>query len=177
MPTPSRRPGAADRGPLRLGPLDAAIPYYLRLAQVSSFAAFAERVGQGPLRSGWYSVLRVIGENPGVRATDVSRVVGRDKSTLTPVLRELERTGLIVRRQSAEDRRVWTLQLTAAGRRRLTELGRAAREHEREVDALVGAANKVKLIAMLQRIADGLGTRWARDRARFRAAGMRRDQP
>jgi DNA-binding MarR family transcriptional regulator len=149
---------------LRLGRLNDAVPYHLHLAQTAAFASFAEEAGYGHLRAGWYTVLRVIAENPGLRATDVSRLVGRDKSTLTSVLRELERERLVERRHVPGDRRARTLRLTAAGAARLAELTRAARTHERRIDAILGQAGKTALIRLLKRLASGLGTRFARDR-------------
>src|SRR4051794_7032184 len=96
----STRGGAAA---VDLGRILESIPFHLRLAQNASFAAFAKAAGEPDLRPGWYSVLQVVHDNPGLSATTLSRTTGRDKSTLTPLLTELEARGLIAREAADHD--------------------------------------------------------------------------
>src|SRR6185295_10290019 len=103
------------------------IGFYLRLAQTASFQAFAREAEEIDLRPGRFSVLLLIGRNPGISQTALSRANGRDKSTLTPALNDLERRGFIVRTRTKSDRRSYQLSLTASGQamlRRLTECAR-----------------------------------------------------
>jgi DNA-binding MarR family transcriptional regulator len=69
------------------------IGYHLRIAQEASFAAYARRVGDTHIWPGWYSLLRIIHDNPGINQTELSIAAGRDKSTLTASLRELGKQG------------------------------------------------------------------------------------
>jgi hypothetical protein len=51
---------------IRLGPLEDFIGFHLRLAQETSFRAFARRVGDKRLRPSRFAMLAIIGENPGI---------------------------------------------------------------------------------------------------------------
>lgn len=106
----------AASGPVKLGWLGGTIGYNLRLAQNASFHAFSELTGDTGLRPGRYALLQLIDDNPGVSQTVLSRAVGRDKSTLTPVLGDLERRSLIIREPDPLDRRGLRMSLTAAGK-------------------------------------------------------------
>jgi DNA-binding MarR family transcriptional regulator len=139
-----------------LGPLGDMVGFHLRLAQEASFRAFAQRVGARDLKPRRFAILMLIEQNPGLTQTALSRASGRDKSTLTPALDDLERRGLIERRRSPRDRRVQSVYLTGAGRSQLRELARHAAAHERRLDRVLGAG-KAQFLAALRRIAMSLG--------------------
>jgi DNA-binding MarR family transcriptional regulator len=144
---------AAVDEPLRLGPLADFIGFHLRLAQEASFQAFARRVREYQMRPGRFAVLALIGENPGISQTALSRAAGRDKSTLTPALNDLVRRSLVRRRRVVSDRRSYALSLTAKGRRLLDELTVHARAHDRMLDEIVGLKHKAEFISALRRLA------------------------
>ena len=68
------------------GPLAEWLGFHLRMAQIASFQAFAAEVGEVDLPPGRFALLTLIGRNPGISQTVLSRAAGRDKSTLTPAL-------------------------------------------------------------------------------------------
>ena len=142
--------------PIKLGPLRHYIGFQLRRAQDVSFQAFARRVGQVDLGPGRYAILALINENPGLNQTLLSRASGRDKSTLTPALRDLEKRAFIARQRSTTDGRAYMLHLTAKGKSYLAELTAHAEAHDRALDAIVGRFHKPLLIHLLERIVDGL---------------------
>ena len=128
----------AASGPVKLGWLGGTIGYNLRLAQNASFHAFSELTGDTGLRPGRYALLQLIDDNPGVSQTVLSRAVGRDKSTLTPVLGDLERRSLIIREPDPLDRRGLRMSLTAAGKIKLAALAERAARDEARLNAIVG---------------------------------------
>jgi DNA-binding MarR family transcriptional regulator len=138
--------------PVNLGPLAGYLAFHLRLAEGASFRAFQRIAGVPDLRPGWFAVLTLIAENPGITPMALARGSGRDKSTITPVLRDLERDRLVSRAAVPGDRRSYALSLTAEGEARLAHLGARAAEHERRLEAIVGG-RKPELIALLRRIA------------------------
>ncbi len=153
----ARRNGAEGSQPaVALGPLADMVGFHLRLAQEASFRGFAQRVGARDLKPRRFAILLLIDQNPGLTQTALSLASGRDKSTLTPALDDLERRGLIERRRAPKDRRVRALHLTGGGRSLLRELTRHAIAHERELDRILGAG-KAQFIAALRRIAMSLG--------------------
>jgi DNA-binding MarR family transcriptional regulator len=139
-----------------LGDLGGYIGFHLRVAQEASFRAFARETGQHGLKPGQFAALAVIGRNPGIGQGALGQTIARDKSSVTPVIKELQRLGLIERRASDEDRRRVRLFLTGAGKVRLNRLRRTAEAHDRNLDRIVGDA-KPKFLELLRAIADALG--------------------
>ncbi len=138
------------------GPLKNWVGFHLRMAQTASFQAFAKRAQGLAVRPGHFATLMLISRNPGISQTALSRANGRDKSTLTPVLADLERRGFIRRRRTAGDRRLYQLTLTRSGERLLRELTAFARAHDRTLDRLIGARGRARFLALLRRIATEL---------------------
>ena len=140
-----------------LGGLENMLGFNLRLAQEASFAAFARRTGQSDLRPGRFAILRIIAANSGLSQTALSAAAGRDKSTLTPALADLEKRGLIQRRRAPQDRRSYALFVTAEGEAVLRELSGHAAAPDAALDALVGPKQREVFLAILRRIAAGIG--------------------
>ncbi len=137
---------------IRLGILDHYIGFHLRQAQNASFKAFKRQTGDPELRPGWFAVLCLIEANPGITPVLLSRASGRDKSTLTPILRDLSHMHLIERRAVKGDKRSYSLALTSAGLQKLKTLAEHAAVHDAKLDQIAGA-KKAELIAILRRIA------------------------
>jgi DNA-binding MarR family transcriptional regulator len=140
---------------ITLGPLGNYLGFYLRLAQNASFQAFKRHTGEADLRPGWFAVLSLIGTNPGITPMALARASGRDKSTITPVLRDLMRNRLVKREPIPSDRRSYALSLTPAGEEKCAELSLHAARHDQELDALVGD-RKQELLDLLRLIATSL---------------------
>lgn len=62
-----------------------------------------------------YLVMTVVWAEETVSVRDLGRQLYLDSGTLTPVLKTLEKNGLITRRRSREDERVLLVSLTQAG--------------------------------------------------------------
>ena len=99
------------------------------------------------------SPLTLIARNPGISQTVLSLANGRDKSSLTPVVEDLVRRGLVERKRMDSDRRTYSLNLTPAGKKVLTTLTRCARRHERHLDQVIGARDRKRFIQILKKIA------------------------
>jgi DNA-binding MarR family transcriptional regulator len=140
---------------IRLGELEHRIGFHLRLAQDASFRAFKRDAGEQDLRPGWFAVLSLIRDNPGITPMALSRASGRDKSTITPILQDLARLRLIDSTPVASDKRSYTLSLTRAGIERLSHLDACAAEHDRKLDEIAGD-RKEELITLLRQIVAAL---------------------
>jgi DNA-binding MarR family transcriptional regulator len=138
---------------VNLGTLDEAIGFHLRVAQDASFRAFARRAGQHDLKPGHFAALLVIANNPGIGQGALGRAIARDKSSVTPIIQSLSRRELIDRRTSAADRRRIQLSITKPGRALLRRLALHVRNHDRNLDTIVGA-DKALFLGLLKRIAD-----------------------
>jgi DNA-binding MarR family transcriptional regulator len=142
-------------GDAMLGLLGEFIGFHLRLAQDASFRAFAREAGLRDLKPGRFAAMMVIHNNPGISQIELSRAIARDKSSVTPLIQDLEKHDLVGRAQSRTDRRSVTLTLTRAGETMLRRLLVHAVDHDRKLDAIVGAS-KPELIRLLKKIADAL---------------------
>jgi DNA-binding MarR family transcriptional regulator len=138
--------------PVDYGPLADWVGFNLRMAQAAAFQAFSRLAKEIGTRPGRFATLMLIGRNPGISQTALSRANGRDKSSLTPVLNDLARSGLVIRRRTRADQRTYRLSLTPAGRRLLAELTRCAREHERKLDRIIGGKEQKAFVRVLKRI-------------------------
>jgi DNA-binding MarR family transcriptional regulator len=138
--------------PIDYGPLSDWIGFHLRLAQTASFQAFARATEDVDLRPGRFAILMLIGRNPGISQTALSRANARDKSTLTPALRDLAKRGLITRTRVKSDRRSYQLRLTASGQDMLRRLTECAVRHDRDLDRIVGKRDREKFLQVLQKL-------------------------
>jgi DNA-binding MarR family transcriptional regulator len=137
---------------IKLGVLDHYIGFHLRQAQNSSFKAFKRQTGEPDLRPGWFAVLALIEANPGITPIVLSRASGRDKSTLTPLIRDLTHRHLIKRLPVPGDKRSYALALTPAGTEKLRTLATHAAVHDGKLDRIAGA-KKAELLDLLRRVA------------------------
>lgn len=159
-PRGSRADKGEDRAPLRNGAeaidyglLEHWIGFNLRMAQDASFQAFSRLSKEIGVKPGRFATLTLIGNNPGISQTALSRANGRDKSTLTPLLADLVRRGLVRRTRMRADRRIYRLVLTAAGERLLRQLNACARAHERKLDTVIGARERTQFLRLLRKVA------------------------
>jgi DNA-binding MarR family transcriptional regulator len=153
----TRRTTRTNAGPVHHGPLADWVGFNLRMAQAASFQAFSHMAKEIGARPGRFATLMLIGRNPGISQTALSRADGRDKSSLTPVLNDLARRGLISRRRTRDDQRAYRLALTPAGKRLLAELTRCARAHERRLDRIIGRRRRAEFLRVLKRIIAEVG--------------------
>jgi DNA-binding MarR family transcriptional regulator len=135
------------------GPLEQWIGFNLRMAQDASFQAFSRLSKEIGVKPGRFATLLLIGKNPGISQTELSRANGRDKSTLTPLLVDLTRRGLVRRTRTRNDRRTYRLALTKAGEELLGQLTACAREHERKLDAVIGMRTRAQFLRTLRKLA------------------------
>ena len=63
------------------------------------------------------------------------------------------RRGLVARKRVNSDKRTYSLNLTASGKKTLSQMTRCARQHERSLDAIIGERHRKQFIATLKRIA------------------------
>ena len=139
-----------------LGPFEDWIGFQLRMAQIASFQSFARHAQGIGLSPGRFAALLLIDRNPGISQTALSRAIGSDKSTLTPVLDDLVKRGLISRERTRTDRRLYELKLTDAGRKAMRAMYERAQRHETELDEIVGPRERAHFMKILRKISTAL---------------------
>lgn len=96
--------------------LDDLICFDLYAASRQVTAAYRPILGELGLTYPQYLVLVVLGGHDEMLIKDVGRELRLDHATLSPLLRRLERDGLLTRRRSARDERAVVVALTDSGR-------------------------------------------------------------
>jgi DNA-binding MarR family transcriptional regulator len=141
-----------DNESVRFGPLSDYLGYALRRAQMASVTGFLDAMKAVDLRPTQFAVLILIHQNPGLRQTEVCAALGLQKANFVPLLNELQRRGLAVRKEGVPDRRSSALHLTAHGE---AELQRACELHAQWEERLVerlGAGGREQLLALLKKL-------------------------
>jgi len=145
----AQRPGRDDG--LDHGILPDLIGYQLRLAQLAVFRDFERTVGDLGVSPGRVGVLVLVNGNAGITQSRLAEAVGLDRSTLVPVLDDLERRGLVERRRGA-DRRTNGLWLTLSGKRLLASVKRRILAHERRMVSGMSDRERDQLVALLTKL-------------------------
>ena len=138
---------------LDLSGLTGVIGYTLRRAQLTVFEDFDRRFREFDLKPAQYSVLLVIGDNPGRKQSEIASALGIQRPNFVAMLDELERRGLAERTRSATDRRSHAVVLTAHGRRVLARARAVQARQEVELGELLGPGGREALVSLLKRLA------------------------
>lgn len=127
------------------------VGFHLRFAQNAVVDHFLEHVGDGAVTPIQFSTLTLVGANPGLSQTVLSRAVGIERSSAVAIIDGLEQRGLLERRRP--DRRSHALHLTAAGKRLLARLKPQVTAHDAAIAASLSAQEKRLLVDLLDRLA------------------------
>lgn len=129
------------------------------LAQVGAHAAkqFADRLSALNLAPPHAGILRRLSNGPGISQRELAANLGMHASRLVAIVDEMESLGLIVREANPDDRRIYSLQITPAGREALGEISRISMQHNEATCASLDEEERVVLANLLQRIADQQG--------------------
>jgi DNA-binding MarR family transcriptional regulator len=142
------------------GPLDERIGYQLRRAFFRANGLFAKLAGEAGLAPGQFGVLKLVELNPGRSQTEIAAAAGLDRSSLTQLLDQVVRRGLIERRPG-RDRRTVSLHLTEEGRSALARAEPRVEEHETILRADLSEGEAVVLLEFLKRLQGDGATRGA----------------
>jgi DNA-binding MarR family transcriptional regulator len=123
--------------------------YAVRRFQIWIFQDFIRTLAAADIRPTQYSVLTVIGANPGLSQMAVAQRLGIERARLVHLLDSLEDRKLVKRVRSKTDRRSHALHLTARGETSLRQFKLLAAEHERHVAEKIGKENREQLLRIL----------------------------
>jgi len=137
---------------VRLGPLADYLGYALSRAQIAATAGYLEAMQGVDLRPTQFSVLILISENPGIRQTEVCAALGLQKANFVPLLNELQRRGLAVRKPGVPDRRASALHLTPHGEVVLKKANVLHAAWEASLTARLGSKGRDQLLGLLRKL-------------------------
>lgn len=90
--------------------------YLIRRVHQLHYSLFFEEVGESDITPVQYGLMTILSTNPDIDQIALAAKLGIDRTNVADVLRRLERSGLLERRQSEADRRAKLVRLTDAGR-------------------------------------------------------------
>ena len=96
--------------------------------------------------------LGVLGISGPCRMGEVAEHLGVGQSAVTPLVDRLEAEGVVQRRRSDEDRRVWLVALTEHGEAVVAEEDQMYQQVATEMLAPLSASERATLIALLERV-------------------------
>jgi DNA-binding MarR family transcriptional regulator len=131
----------------------------LLLAQLGTHAStrFATRLAELDLTPPQVGVLRVVGQQPGLSQQAVAERLGAAPSRVVKLVDELAARGLVERRRSAVDRRIYELSIPESAGERVTAVRRAVGQHDAAMVAGLSQDEVQTLIALLRKVAESQG--------------------
>ncbi|EAQ14027.1 MULTISPECIES: MarR family transcriptional regulator [Maritimibacter] len=105
----------AEDAPIRMGAITDSLGFLIRLAQIKAFDNFFENLGDHGLKPGEFTVLWVIGLNPGLRQGSIANTLRIKPAHMTKLTARLVQRGLVTRKTPKSDRRAVRLYLTEEG--------------------------------------------------------------
>jgi DNA-binding MarR family transcriptional regulator len=126
------------------------IGYFLRLLQVAVFSNFIRTLAPLDVRPAQYSVLVLIGANPGRSQSAIGQALNIERARLARMLHELEGRKWIERRAAPDDRRSHSLHLTETGAKALARVRSLAARHEDRMVELIGRDRRLHLLDLLR---------------------------
>ena len=147
----ARRRGAVAA---EVGDLYQHVGYMLRRAQIAVFADFIATQRGSVARPGQFSVLSVIGRNPGITQSQLCATLGIKRANLVAVIDHFEALDLARREPSKTDRRSNRLRLTDTGQQTLQMALDDLSAHEARIMNLLGTAGKQALLKLLAKLCE-----------------------
>lgn len=124
------------------------------LSQVGALVAakFKDRLAALDLMPAHAGILKIMCEADGLSQQALGEKLGIFPSRLVSLLDELEKRGLIERRNNPSDRRSYKLYLTKAGTESWRQIDQIGRENQDEVCAALDGSQRAELASLLARI-------------------------
>jgi DNA-binding MarR family transcriptional regulator len=118
---------------------------------------FSISLGQADLTPRQYIVIQAAAKGEGASQTTLVEATGIDRSTLADIVRRLVERGLLLRKRTRSDARMYAVRLTAAGREALKAAEPASRAADDRLLAALPAAQRAAFIEALSRIVGTMG--------------------
>ncbi len=132
--------------------LETLLGYNARRAALTIIDVFFQRMAVYALRPVDFSVLSVIGHNPGVTSRQLCATLGILPPNFVGMLAQLEKRELVERQPHPSDKRAVALQLTQAGEKLMREAELTAQSLELDASARLSKAERKTLMRLLQKI-------------------------
>lgn len=149
---------APDNGSSASGtPASGSAGFLLALAGLAVARSFARRLDPLGLEPRQVGLMRAVADTQGQSQQAIGERLRIPPSRMVTLIDGLERRQVVERQRNPVDRRAHALYLTDAGQRLLARVTCLASEHEDEVCAGLSGPERDQFVALLRRVAAGLG--------------------
>jgi MarR family transcriptional regulator, organic hydroperoxide resistance regulator len=135
-----------------MGPLDSYLPYLLNRAGARIATAFGEEMRPLGATLQMWRVLAALREKDGRRMGDLSATTSIEVSTLTRLVDNMEKKGVVARRRDPQDNRAVLLHVTPAGKQLTRRIVPIAERYEKVALKGFAAGEADTLKAALRRL-------------------------
>jgi len=108
----------------RSGALDVSALHLLHRAGQCAEVLFTNETGKADLTPRQYAILASVAQNPDISQTGLVEQTGVDRSTLADIVRRLVKKGLLQRKRTRRDARMYAVRLTQRGQSALSAIKR-----------------------------------------------------
>lgn len=135
-----------------IGVLDGLVGYHLRRASAVLGNDFSRALDGTEIRQVLFAILSIVGANPGINQGAVGRALGIQRANMVSLINELVDRALVDRKTSPEDRRAFSLTLSAGGEAMFEDCVKRIHTHEDRLLSDLSADERRSLIDLLSRI-------------------------
>jgi DNA-binding MarR family transcriptional regulator len=139
---------------------------------------FAMNTGKTDLTPRQFAVLSTVAKAEDVSQTALVDATGIDRSTLADIVRRLVERGLLARRRTKQDARMYAVRLSAAGRSAVESASTGAAATNDAILATLPAGQRAAFVSALQKIVETMGpisSARVATKSRVRAANIKQD--
>lgn len=151
--TPREKLGLFDKR-FDFGLLPTLTGFALRRASLLDFNRFGDAAGDRAITPLRYSLLEVVGANPGLQQVQLAEILGLSKPAATLTIDFWQARNCLSRQKDARDRRSHGIFLTATGEAELQRLQDRILAHDAELTRALSETELKELRALLLRISD-----------------------
>lgn len=150
----------------RSGPLDASALHLLHRAGQCAEVLFTNEAAKNDMTPRQFAVLACVANNPDISQTGLVEQTGVDRSTLADVVRRLVKKGLLQRKRTRRDARMYAVRLTSKGSSLLSSVKPLASKVDQRILAVLRADQRGGFIEALGEIVRAMSRSAATSEAR-----------
>lgn len=132
--------------------LEGFVGYAARRASLALIDSFSRRMATLDLRPVTFTLLALVGSNPGITSAQVCATLDIQSSNLVGLVKQLQDRALITRQPHPRDGRAMGLHLSAAGRSLLKNALECAAQAEQDVTARLSRDEVEQLLKLLRKV-------------------------
>ena len=136
------------------GILDSLLGYAVRRAQIRLYEDFIPSLAPWGITPPRFSAMVIVSRNPGLKLTQLARIMGIARSGSVSLVDALEALGYIQRLPMPGDRRAFGLALTAKGEADLVAISAAVQAHDDRMAQALTPEERNVLRGLLARLSE-----------------------